>query len=353
MTFLAVIAFILIIGLLIFVHELGHFIAAKKCGVLVEEFAIGFPPRLYSFKRGETTYSLNAIPLGGYTKMLGEEDPSNPRSFATKSKKKRLLILSAGSGMNAILPLFLFALAFMIPSQVTVGDVMVQDVAGGSPAYEAGIEKGDEILSIAGHEVENLRDVSYYTQLNLGKNIPIVLERAGESEKTVWLTPRWNYPEGQGPIGIEMEWPMPKAHTITRSYPPWQAIPMSGQTYGDTLILMKNGVLSWFIGGTAPEVVGPVGIFQITSMVTAAGFCALLRLAAFISINLAIINMLPIPALDGGRIAFVLLEAVRGGKRISPRTERLAHLIGFALLIILIIVVSFNDISRLIQGGVP
>jgi regulator of sigma E protease len=349
MSFLGIIAFILIIGLIIFVHELGHFITAKKCGVLVEEFAIGFPPRLRSFKRGETTYSLNLIPLGGYTKMLGEEDPTNPRSFAAKSKKKRILILCAGSGMNALLPLFLFTLAFMIPSQVTVGGVVVKEVAPGSPAAEAHIQERDIILSIAGHEVENYSDVSYYTQLNLGKNIPIVLERAGESEKTVWLTPRWNYPEEQGPIGITME--MPDPYTVTRSYPPWQAIPMGGRSYADTLILMRNGVLTWFIGGSAPEVVGPVGILQITSMVTPAGLCALLRLAGLLSINIAIINMLPIPALDGGRIAFVLLEAVRRGKRISPQTERLAHTIGFILLIALILVVSFSDISRLVQGG--
>jgi regulator of sigma E protease len=343
--FLAIIAFILILGLLIFVHELGHFITAKRAGVLVEEFGIGFPPRLFAIKRGETTYSLNLIPLGGFTKMKGEEDPSHPRSLASKSIGTRFLVLSAGSFMNALLPIFLFALAFMIPSQVTAGDVVVQSVAEGSPAATAGIVEGDTILAVDGHAVRNLSDVAYYTHLNLGENIPIELER-----ETVWLTPRWNPPQGQGAIGVEMEWPMPNAHAITESYPPWEAGPRGARTTWESIILLKNEVVSWF-HGNSPQVAGPVGIFQITEEVTGAGIDPLLRLAAFISINLAIINLLPIPGLDGGRLAFVTLEWIRRGKRISPQKEQLAHIIGFMLLITLVIVVSYFDISRLMGGG--
>lgn len=343
---IALIAGILILGALVFVHELGHFLAAKATGVQVLEFGIGFPPRLWSFKRGETTYSLNGIFLGGFVRLQGEEDPSHPRSFASKSKRVRCLILSAGSAMNVLLPILLFSIAFMIPQQVVEGQVVVREVVADSPAQRAGIEPGDAILSVAGHEVRNSGELAYYIHLNLGKNIPIGLKGPG-GERTVTLTPRWNPPEGQGAMGISME--VIDAHLVSQSYAPWEAVPLGARTTWESLILIRNEVTTWFLGKT-PQVVGPVGIFQVTGEVARAGVDSLLRLTAFLSINLGIINMFPIPALDGGRVALVALEGMRRGKRLSPERERMINLIGFALLLTLIIMISFFDISRVIRG---
>lgn len=345
----AIVAFILILGLLIFVHELGHFIVAKKAGVQVQELGLGFPPRLLAIKRGETTYSLNLIPLGGFTKMLGEEDPAHPRSFASKGIGIRFLILSAGPLMNLLLPIILFSIAFMIPQQVMVEDVMVDSVAPGSPAETAGIVPGDTILSVNGHPVQNRGDVSYYINLNLGKTTSFLLQGQDGSQRTVMLAPRWNPPQGQGAIGITFPKEPVNAHTVTESYPPWEAIPLGARTTWESFILIKNEIVTWFMGNT-PQVVGPVGIFQLTGEVARAGVDSLMRFAAFISINLAIINLLPIPALDGGRIGLLGLELIRRGKRISPERERQINLVGFALLLTFILVITYFDLARLIEG---
>ena len=345
---MTVIAFLLIIGLLIFAHELGHFITAKAAGVGVLEFAFGFPPRLVSFKRGETTYAINLVPLGGYVRLAGEEDPSEPRSLASKRIPVRLLILSAGAIMNLLLPLVLFSLAFTIPKHVDVGQVVAEEVAADSPAERAGLQPGDTILSIGGRPIENSNDLVYYVHLSLGKETPVELQGADGKVRTVSLVPRWNPPQGQGAMGIMIS--MENVSTVTRSHPPWVAIPKGFQFCVDTFVLLRNEVATWFIRKEAPQLAGPVGIFQITGEVAQAGFAPLLQFAAFLSINLAIINLLPLPALDGGRIAFVLLEAARRGRRISPQRERLVHLIGFLILITLIVVVSYFDLVRIISG---
>ncbi len=343
---LALIAGILILGLLIFVHELGHFITAKATGVQVQEFGIGFPPRIWAFQRGETTYSLNWIFLGGFVKLLGEEDPTHPRSFASKSKRVRCLILCAGSFMNVLLPIILFSIAFMIPQQVVEGTVIVREVSPDTPAEAAGIEPDDIILSVAGHEIKNTSDLAYYTQLNLGKSTSVGLS-GPSGDRTVTLVPRWDPPEGQGPMGTTIQ--LIDTYTVSQSYLPWEAVPMGAQTTWESLIMIRNEVTTWFQGNT-PEVVGPVGIFQITGEAARVGIDALLMLAAFLSINLAVINMFPIPALDGGRVALIVLEGIRRGKRLSLEHERMINLIGFAFLITLMIVIGFFDVSRVIQG---
>jgi len=340
-----ILIFLAILGLLVFAHELGHFITAKLSRVQVDEFAFGFPPRLFSTQKGETRYSINSIPLGGYVKMLGEEDPSQPRSFASKRARTRLLILSSGALMNALLPIFLFSLAFMIPQQVDVGDVTVAEVSEGSPAAQAGLQQGDIIRSLDGHKISNRGDLSYQIQLHLGSEVTMVVERAG-IPRTVSLVPRWNPPNGQGPTGITTE--LNNVSQTSESYAPWRAVPKAAGTYGDTMVLLKNEVKSWF-KGRHPEVSGPVGIADLTGEVAKGGPSPLFSFTAILSINLAIVNMLPIPGLDGGRIFFVLLEKVRGGKRISPQKEGLVHLIGFVILILFIVMVSYFDVSRIVE----
>jgi len=342
------IIFLLILGLLIFVHEGGHFVAAKLSGIKVEEFGMGFPPRIFGIRRGETTYSLNWIPLGGFCKMLGEEDPSEPRSFASKRPAVRLATLVAGPLMNAILPIVLLTIAFMVPRQVIVGDVIIDQVAADSPAAEAGIVAGDTLVSINGHSIQNIGDVVYDIHLDMGNKITFELKDAEGNPKTAILVPRWNPPPGEGAVGIQMS--MVPTGNVTQHDPFWKAVPKSVSSIGDTFVLMRNEITSWFVQKRAPEVTGPVGIFQLTGEVRAAGPSYLLQFIAFISMNLAIVNILPLPALDGGRIAFVALEVVRRGKRVSARTEGLIHYIGFVMLIGLILAISYFDIARVIRG---
>ncbi len=345
--FITLIAFVGMLSVLILVHEVGHFVAARLSKVKVEELGLGFPPRLLKFKRGETIYSLNLIPLGGFCRMAGEEDPNVPGSLASKSVKARLFVLGAGSLMNALLPLLLFSIAFMIPTHVDVGDVTVAEVAPGSPAENAGIMPGDVILEFDGHEVENIRDYSYYSHLNLGAETTLLIDRGGTAVTTS-LEPRWNPPEGEGTTGVILE--LANVTTVSQSSPFWRAIPKAGTQIWETTALFKNEVERLIITKETPEVAGPVGIAQLTGEVAEGGFGLLLQFAAFLSINLAIVNLLPIPALDGGRIVFVALEGIRRGKKIPPKREAIIHLIGFVIIISIMIAVSFNDILRLIRG---
>ena len=333
---------------LVLAHEIGHYATARLFKVKVEEFGLFFPPRLWSFMHGETRYSINAIPIGGFVKLAGEEDPNVTGSLASKKPPVRILVLAAGSIMNAILPIILFSLAFMIPHNVVVGKVVIEDVAPDSPAALAGIEIGDTILSVNGKEVQSNVDVSREIQQRLGQNVEIIVEHADDTRQTFNVVPRWRPPEGEGAVGILTL--MPDPTTVRESYWPWEAIPMGFSECIDTYILFKNGIISLLIGAVPATIAGPVGIAEITSKAAKAGFSYLLQFAAFFSINLAIINIFPLPALDGGRIAFVVIEWIRGGKRISPRVEGLIHTAGFFLLIAAMLAITYQDIARIFSG---
>ncbi|MFC2017064.1 RIP metalloprotease [Chloroflexota bacterium] len=345
---ITIVAFLGVLVVIIIAHELGHFITAKASGVRVEEFGLGFPPRLLSVRRGETRYSLNAIPLGGFTKMAGEEDPKVPRSLASKSIGIRLLVLSAGSLMNLLLPLLLFSIAFMIPYNLVVGQVTVEEVAPNSPAARAGIEPGDMFLRVNGKPVRNTGDLHRYIQLNLGKEITLLIKHSDSTTENVQIIPRWKPPEGQGAMGVLVRTSNPTI--ISQHEPFWKAIPLGISACIETFVLFKNGIVSVIIGAIPMALAGPVGIAQLTGEVAKAGISPLLEFAAFLSINLAIINLFPLPALDGGRIVFVLLEWVRRGRRISPRTEGLVHTTGFILLMTAMLAITYQDIIRIISG---
>ncbi len=344
-----ILVFLALLIVLVITHELGHFTAAKICKVKVEEFGIGFPPRIFGIKHGDTTYSINAIPLGGFTKLLGEEDPTMPGSLASKSIPARIFVLSAGSILNILLPILLFSLSFMIPHDMTLENVVIKDVAAGSPAQTAGIETGDRILEINGQTVNNRADVSYMLQLNLGTATIVLIQKQDASEKPITVVPRWNPPQGQGATGVTLG--SENSTTVTKSSPFWQAIPDGFTHSWEILVLFRNEVAGWFIKGTAPQLAGPIAIAQLTGEVVKAGISPLLEFAALISINLGIFNLFPFPGLDGGRLIFVLLEWVRRGKRISPQKEGMVHLIGFFALILLILVISYFDVTRIIHGA--
>src|SRR3990170_1665439 len=342
-----------ILIVLIVVHEMGHYITAKLFGVKVLEAGLGYPPRIWGFNWRGTIYSINWLPLGGFVRLLGEEDPSDPNSLAAKPRWQRLIVLAAGSGMNFLLPIFLFAVAFMIPREVNVGLTQITGVAPQSPAEEAGLKPGDIIRAIDGDEVRNVREVSLAIRLNVGETVDFNVKRplstGGGENLTIPVHARWTPPEGQGPTGIQIG--SLYAFTEKESFPPWEALPKGWTATIDSLILARNEVIAMVKGGSGPEVTGPVGIAQATGeVVEQSGWETLLEFAALLSINLAIINALPLPMLDGGRIAFVLLEVARRGKRIPPEKEAIVHLVGLALIITSAVVITYFDVIRLIRG---
>ncbi len=345
---ITIVSFLAVIIVLILAHEIGHFVTAKATGVKVEEFGLFYPPRLISIKRGDTTYSLNAIPLGGFVKMAGEEDPEVPGSLAGKSVWARLLVLSSGSIMNFLLPLLLFAIAFMVPHSLVIGQTMVREVAPDSPASNAGMVTGDTILSINGKTVNNNVDVYRNIDLNLGKEVTLLVRHDSGTEEEVSFIPRWKPPEGETASGMRLF--TTEAVLERESLPFWRAIPMGVTACIETFILFKNGIISMIIGAIPAEIAGPVGIAQVTGEIARSGLSPLLEFAAFLSMNLAIVNLFPLPALDGGRIIFVLVEWVRRGKRIPPKAEGLIHLVGFALIMVFFLAITYQDIMRIISG---
>ena len=293
-------------------------------------------------------YSINLVPLGGFVRLAGESNPRVPRSLASKGTGPRFAILSAGAFMNAVLAIVILASIFMVPQDVKVGDVLVNEVAPGSPAEIAGVRSGDIIVKAGGRTVENIGDLSRAVTLSLGSRMEWQVQRNGEI-KVFQVTPRWDPPEGETATGSRPE--LVNASIASRADPPWSAVYRAFTTIGDMFVLTKNEFSRWFSGGEAPELAGPVGIAQVTGEVARQGnILAVFGLAGFLSMNLAIVNILPIPMLDGGRLVFVGIEWVRRGKRVSPEKEGLVHIIGFALLITLILVISYLDILRIARG---
>ena len=380
-----------VLAFLVFVHELGHFLAAKRFGIKVLEFGFGFPPRLFGIRYGETIYSINAIPLGGFVRMLGEEDPTDERSFARQSALKRSIVLCAGSFMNFVIPLVIFTALFAMPQDVPVGMVNVTGVAPGSPAQQAGVRAGDQVIAVNGERVRHHADLIGRVMVNLGSEVDLTLRRGsivtglrGSPDssvvETVTVVPRLNPPElevvetvtdpetqvslraarrynvrlnpgdtmSQGAVGVMIG--TSNVRLVKERQPVLESVPSAVERMWDVMVLTKNGFHRWAAGGPDPGLAGPIGIAQVTGQVARIGISPFFELVALISISLGILNILPIPALDGGRLMFVIIEWVRRGKRISPRREGLVHFIGFGLLIGLVVVISFFDITRILSG---
>ena len=303
------------------------------------------------FILADMLWSVNLTPLGGFVRLAGENNPDVPGSLAGKSQRARFLVLVAGPLMNAVLPLLVFAGLSMAPQDVVVGQVTVAEVGANTAAAEAGIMPGDAILQANGTKIENRIGLSREVNLNGGSRMELLLERDGE-ELLLHLQPRFDTERGLWVVGVAPE--LAGQRVESRSEPFWEAVPNSFVETWEVLVLVKQTLFGAMSQGVAPELSGPIGIAQVTGEITReGGFTGWLGVGILLSINLAILNLLPFPMLDGGRIVFVAIEWVRRGKRIPPEKEGLFHLIGLVILVGGILAISVNDIARLIEGRSP
>lgn len=338
----SILTFLIILSVLVLVHELGHFLSAKKHGIRIEEFGFGYPPRLLGGKIGETIYSLNLLPFGGFVRMLGEDEAAGNRSFFVQKKSVRTLVLLAGVTMNFLLGVVLFGAVYTklgIPEPVDY--LTVTNVAAGSPAEAAGIKTKDKIIDFS--ETQKFIDF-----VNSHRGEPIGLNVSGQ---IVEITPRpaEDTPEGQGALGVAI------TNVDFVRYPLWQR-PFRGMWLGtreafawgrEILGALGQTVTGLFAGQAPKDVAGPVGIYQVSKSAGEQGLLAVFQFTGILSINLAILNLLPLPALDGGRLLFIGIEALIG-KKVKPRFEQTVHLIGMVLLIGLMVLITINDLRRLL-----
>lgn len=337
-----VLAMIFVFGLLIIGHELGHFTAAKLSGIKVLEFAFGMGPRLLHFGKKDTQYSLRAFPIGGFVKMLGEDEQVNdPRSFSTKPTAARMAVIAAGPVMNIIIPILIFAI-IAITSGYTkpIVDKFAQPAQNSSivyPAKAAGLMPGDRIVKANGNAIRIFEDFKMYMYQNKDKPVKLVVNRNGEL-KSITITPIYDTEQGTYLIGFDALF--------------GKASLLEGLQYGvlNTWSLTKQ-VFSTFAGlisgrASLNDVSGPVGIIKYAGDAARQGFSTLLWFTALLSVNLAIMNLLPFPALDGGWLIILIIEGITR-KKLNPNKVGIVNFIGFALLMLLMVLVTFKDVSRL------
>lgn len=366
---MTVIIFIIILAVLVLVHEFGHFIVAKKSGIRVDEFGIGFPPKVFSFKpkKSETTYSINAIPFGGFVKIFGEtpdEDsisgPDSRRSFVNKPKWVQAIVLSAGVLFNIIFAWILISICLSIGLPTTLSEenvgivenpkVLILEVLPNSPAGLSGLKVGDEIVSAKMSDTilldKNLTVSSLENLIANSDDFGLdITYRRNKNIKNVIVKPISGIVEEKQAIGILMS-----SIGIVRTpiyQVPLEAVKLTYKIIEEIVVNIAFLISSIFMGkANLLSVAGPIGIISLVGDAWSFGIVNLLMFVAFISINLAILNIIPFPALDGGRILFVLIEKIKGSD-IKPKIANVINMIGFLLLIALMIAVTYNDIGRL------
>ncbi len=352
------IIFVVILGVLVFIHELGHFMTARLFGVKVEEFGFGFPPRIIGWRRGLTVYSLNWIPFGGFVKLKGEQPGSSaePDSFSAQSTLRRSVILSAGVLMNIILAgaLLSFVFARGIPSivdpqsiepggRISESHVRVVGVLEATPAESAGLKSGDLLLELDGQTINQTDDVNKITDWLGDRPAQLKFER-GTAVETVEVQAKILDDTADYKLGVSIIDYGFVAYPWYQSL--WLGVKYSGVVLGQIFVSLFDLVRNIFTQGrVSADLSGPIGIAVVTGQVADLGFVYLVQFAALLSLSLAAMNILPIPALDGGRLLFVTIEKIRG-RPVSQKIEGLVHSIGFYLLLILIAVVSYRDVIK-------
>lgn len=326
---------IIIFCLLIFVHELGHFIVAKACGVKVNEFAIGMGPAIFKKQKGETLYAIRLFPIGGFCAMEGEdEDSEDDRAFNNKPAWQRALVLTAGSFMNLLTAVVLMIVIAFVMGQATT---TVNEVLDDSPAYRAGMVSGDRIVEVDGTAVDEWNDVITCIGESSRDTADIVVERDG-AQQTLTAALEYDKESGRNKIGITPE----MKHSVAGS------VGSGMKNTWNMTVMMYKVIKQLFTGDVSvSELSGPVGIVYAVNQSAKAGVIYVVYLASLLSLNLAIMNMLPFPALDGGRLLFLLIRKITG-KRITDAIEGKIHFIGIILLMVLMVYVTWNDIVKFI-----
>lgn len=330
---------IFLFGLLIVAHEWGHFIVGKKTGIKIHEFSIGLGPALFKIKKGETLYTLRIFLFGGYNRMAGMEpgDLDDPRGFNKKTVGQRMAVISAGSLMNFLLAAFLYFLIFALVG-IPTNTAVVGKVLPGKPAAVSGLRSGDKILAVNGEEVESWSELVGTIQSLPGQEVVLTMEREGKVQE-VKLIPEADPHTGKGLIGIEQAWEKMRVGKAL-----WEGLKQVGILIWLLLVTLGQIVT----GGVPAEVTGPVGIIGLIGQAAQLGMVSLLSFTAFLSLNLGLINLLPVPALDGSRLVFLAVEGIRG-KPVDPEKESLVHFIGFALLLALMVLITYKDVLRLLS----
>ncbi len=353
---LTIFTFIVVLGVLIFIHEFGHYITAKKSDILVEEFALGFGPKLISKKVGETVYSIRSIPLGGFCNMAGEfpaddEDMDEKertiykkaegknRLFHQKSAFKRFAVIFMGPVMNFLLAGFIFILIFSVfgVPVSTSNEAVLGEIIPEKPAAEAGLQPNDKIISIDGTPVKSWKEMASLIKENSSEVIKIKFER-NKKIQHVTIIPEYSKESGGGIIGIYPQ-------LIRKNIPFFESIKLGIFQTFRVIQFTIMGFVQMISKPSASDIGGPIMIASIVGQAARVGILNVLNWTAIISINLGIINLLPFPALDGGRILFIVIEMIRG-KAVDAKKENFVHLIGFAILIMLMIFIIYKDIMR-------
>ena len=331
---------LLLFGVIVLIHEFGHFILAKKNGVTVHEFAVGMGPKLFGVEKNGTLYSLRLLPIGGFCAMEGEdEDSDKPGSFGRKSILQRASIIFAGPFFNLVL-----AVIFLIPVFIYIGSptTTIDQVIDNSPAQAANLQKGDTIKEINGQEITSWNEFTEVITTSEGKELNVVVDRDNKSVK-LSITPEIGE-DGTYKVGV----------TCLRNKNVINAIKESFVTTGQMIVQMvtflKQMITGTVPGGFSNSVAGPVGVISIVSDAAKTGFINLLYLGSIISLNLGIINLVPFPALDGGRLFLLLIEALRGGKKINPDKEAMINMIGFCALMAFMVFITYSDVTKLFKG---
>ena len=343
---LTIAAAVFVFGLLVLVHELGHFVTAKLTGMRVDEFAIGFGPKLISHRWGETVYSIRAVPLGGFNDIAGMDPADNDageRGYCEKPVRSRMIVILAGSVMNFLLPVLIFFGIFFFSGVSTPNpEPVMGTVIAGKPAAEAGLLEGDRVLSLNGQPVERWTDFVQGVRDNTGEAVTVTVQR-GEDTFTTTMTPVYDSGAKRAMVGV--------MSSVDTRYPGlFEAAQLAVQKTAAILYMMVDALYRILLELSGAELAGPIGVAQMAGEVAQMGFVPLLNFAAFLSLNLGIVNLFPIPALDGGHFAGLCVEAVRG-KPMGQKAMEYTQKIGIALLILLMVLATKNDIVRVFTGG--